>query len=66
MSYSNRAGQLSNDIEKNIKMLEEHFCHTEDLMKKELLFSKQKCVILYLDPLVKKELYTIKFSKYIY
>jgi spore germination protein KA len=56
MSTSNKVGQLSDDIEKNIKMVEEHFCHTEDLMKKELLFSKQKCVILYLDPLVKKEL----------
>lgn len=56
MSFSNKAGQLSDDIEKNIKMVEEHFCHTEDLMEKELLFSEQKCVILYLDPLVKKEL----------
>lgn len=56
MSFSNKVGQLSDDFEKNIKMVEEHFCHTEDLMKKELLFSKQKCVILFLDPLVKKEL----------
>lgn len=56
MSFSKKVGQLSGDIEKNIKMVEEHFCHTEDLMKKELVFSKQKCVILYLDPLVKKEL----------
>ncbi|MFS0775035.1 spore germination protein [Neobacillus sp. 3P2-tot-E-2] len=56
MSFLNKAGQFSDDIEKNIKMVEEHFCHTEDLMKKELLFSKKKCVILYLHPLVKKEL----------
>lgn len=56
MSFSNKVGQLSDDFEKNIKMVEEHFCHTEDLIKKELLFSKQKCVILFLDPLVKKEL----------
>ncbi|WHY00240.1 spore germination protein [Neobacillus sp. DY30] len=53
MIFSNKVGS---DIEKNIKMLEEHFCHTEDLMKKELVFAKQRCVILYLDPLVKKEL----------
>ncbi|NYE08575.1 spore germination protein KA [Bacillus niacini] len=56
MSFSNKTGQLSNNIERNIKMLEEHFCHTDDLMKKELAMAKQKCVILYLDPLVKKEL----------
>jgi spore germination protein KA len=56
MSFSNKTEQLSDDIEKNIKMLEEHFCHTEDLMKKELAVAKQKCVILYLDPMVKKEL----------
>jgi spore germination protein KA len=55
-SSSNGDGQLCDDIEKNIKMLEEHFCHTEDLMKKELRFHNQKCVILYLDSLVKKEL----------
>lgn len=56
MSFSNKTGQLSDDIEKNIKMVEEHFCHTEDLMKKVLVLAKQKCVILYLDPLVKKEI----------
>ncbi|WP_307307648.1 spore germination protein [Neobacillus driksii] len=56
MSFLNKMGQLSGDIEKNIKMVEEHFCHTEDLMKKKLVSAKQKCVILYLDPLVKKEL----------
>jgi spore germination protein KA len=49
-------GQLGKDIENNIKMLEEHFCQTEDLMKKELLFHNQKCAILYFDSLVKKEL----------
>ncbi|MEH7009677.1 spore germination protein [Neobacillus niacini] len=55
-STSNDGGQLCEDIGKNIRMLEEHFCHTEDLMKKELQFHKRKCVILYLEPLVKKEL----------
>lgn len=48
--------QFSSDIETNIKKLQEHFCHTEDLMKKELLFHNQRCVILYLDSMVKKEL----------
>jgi spore germination protein KA len=56
LSSSNVGGQLCEDIEKNIRMLEEHFCHTEDLMKKELLFHNQKCVILYLESLVNKEL----------
>jgi spore germination protein KA len=55
-SSLNDAGKLCEDIEKNIKMVEEHFCQTEDLMKKELLFHNQKCVVLYLDSLVKKEL----------
>ncbi|WP_045514624.1 spore germination protein [Neobacillus niacini] len=55
-STSNDGGQLCEDIEKNIRMLEEHFCHTEDLMKKELQFHNRKCVIIYLDSLVKKEL----------
>jgi spore germination protein KA len=48
--------ELSNDLEKNISMFEEHFCHTEDLMKKELVYQNQKCIVLYLEPLVKKEL----------
>jgi spore germination protein KA len=55
-SSSNDHRELSSDLEKNIRMLEEHFCHTEDLMKKELVFQIQKCVVLYLEPLVKKEL----------
>jgi spore germination protein KA len=55
-SSSNDGGQFCDDIEKNIRMLEVHFCYTEDLMKKELPFNNQKCVILYLDSLVKKEL----------
>lgn len=55
-SLSSSDGQLGDDIENNIRMLEEHFCQTEDLMKKELLFHDQKCVVLYLDSLVKKEL----------
>jgi spore germination protein KA len=46
---------LCNDIEKNVALLEEHFAHTEDLMKKALLFHNQKCVVLYFDSLVKKE-----------
>ncbi|MFP7298464.1 spore germination protein [Neobacillus niacini] len=50
------ADQFCEDIEKNIEMLEDHFCQTEDLMKKELLFNNQKCVVMYLDALVKKEL----------
>lgn len=49
-------GQFSNDIEKNIRYLQEHFCHTEDLMKKELIFNNEKCVILYIESIVKKEL----------
>jgi spore germination protein KA len=66
MSYSNGKISLSNtkndgrqfcdDLEKNIKMLEDHFCQTEDLMKKELVFNNVKCVVLYLDAMVKKEL----------
>jgi spore germination protein KA len=55
-SSSNDGGQLCDDMAKNIRMLEDHFCHTEDLMKKELTFHNQKCVILYLEPLVNKEL----------
>lgn len=50
------AEQLSKDIVNNIQKLQEHFCYTEDLMKKELLFHNQKCVILYLDSMVKMEL----------
>ncbi|MGG3467405.1 spore germination protein [Neobacillus pocheonensis] len=53
---SNKVAQLSDNIDENIKMLQEHFCHTEDLMKKELLFNNQKCVILYLESMLKKEL----------
>jgi spore germination protein KA len=66
MSYSNGklslsnskndGGKLCDDIEINIRMLEDHFCQTEDLMKKDLLFNNQRCVVLYLDALVKKEL----------
>lgn len=48
--------QLSKDIETNVKKMQEHFYYTEDLMKKELLFHNQRCVILYLDSMVKKEL----------
>ncbi|MEH6991396.1 spore germination protein [Neobacillus drentensis] len=53
---ANDGGQFCEDMEKNIRMVEDHFCQTEDLMKKELLFNNQKCVVLYLDALVKKEL----------
>lgn len=53
---TNAGGQFCDDMEKNIRMLEDHFCQTEDLMKKELLFHNQKCVVLYLESLVKKEL----------
>jgi spore germination protein KA len=53
---TNAGGQFCDDMEKNIRMLEDHFCQTEDLMKKELLFHNQKCVVLYLDAMVKKEL----------
>ncbi|MEH7305856.1 hypothetical protein [Neobacillus drentensis] len=53
---SNEVGQFSNDIEKNIRNLQEHFCHTEDLMIKELIFNNENCVILYIDSMVKKEL----------
>jgi spore germination protein KA len=52
----NDGGPFCDDLEKNIKMVEDHFCQTEDLMKKELLFNNQKCVVLYLESLVKKEL----------
>lgn len=55
-SSSNDSRQLCDDIEKNIRMLEEHFFHTEDLMKKELQFHDQKCVLLYLESLVNKEI----------
>ncbi|MEH7481180.1 spore germination protein [Neobacillus drentensis] len=55
-SLSNELGKISDDIDKNIRTLQEYFCHTEDLMKKELRFNNQKCVILYLESLVKKEL----------
>ncbi|SMQ84920.1 spore germination protein KA [Bacillus sp. OV166] len=55
-SLSNELGKISDDIDKNIMTLQEYFCHTEDLMKKELRFHNQKCVILYLESLVKKEL----------
>jgi spore germination protein KA len=52
----NEEGHFSKEMEKNIKMLQEHFCYTEDLMKKELRFNNQVCIILYLDSMVKKEL----------
>ncbi|MEY2195980.1 spore germination protein [Neobacillus sp. BF23-41] len=55
-SLSNELGKISDDIDKNIRTLQEYFCHTDDLMKKELRFHNQKCVILYLESLVKKEL----------
>jgi len=55
-SLLSRSNDLSNDIGENIKKIQEYFCHTEDLMQKELLFSNHKCVILYLEPLVNKEL----------
>lgn len=53
---SNEEGQLSNDIEKNIRKLQEHFSHTEDLLKKELVFNGEKCVVLYIDSMLNKEL----------
>lgn len=53
---SNEEGQLSNDIEKNISKLQEHFCLTEDLLKKELIFNNEKCVIFYIDSMLNKEL----------
>jgi spore germination protein KA len=66
MSYSNGkislsntkndGGQFCDDVDENITMLEAHFCQTEDLMKKELLFNNRKCVVLFLESLVKKEL----------
>jgi spore germination protein KA len=53
---SNHSGKLSNYIDKNIRMLQEHFYCSEDLKKKELLFQNHKCVIFYLESMVKREL----------
>jgi spore germination protein KA len=52
----NEVRQLTNNIENNIRKLQEYFCHTEDLMKKDLTFHNQKCVILYLESMVKMDL----------
>jgi spore germination protein KA len=48
--------QLTNDIEENVLKILDYFCHTEDLMKLEITFNNGKCVLLYLESIVKKEL----------
>lgn len=48
--------QLTSVMEKNIVQIHSHMSNTEDLMEKEMIFNHKKCVILYIDSLVKKEL----------
>lgn len=51
----NESEQLTNDINKNIQMIREHLCHTEDFMTKQMTFNNKKCAILFLDSMVNKE-----------
>jgi spore germination protein KA len=50
------ADQLTSVLEKNIVQIHCHMSKTEDLMEKEMIFNNKRCIILYIDSLVKKEL----------
>jgi spore germination protein KA len=47
---------LTSVMEKDMIHIQSHMSNTEDLMKKEMIFNHKKCIILYIDSLVKKEL----------
>jgi spore germination protein KA len=48
--------QLTSVMEQNIVQIQSHMSNTEDLKKKEMIFNDKKCIILYIDSIVKKEL----------
>lgn len=55
-NHVNEEEKLTIDIEKNIVKIQGYMSQTEDLMIKEMRFNNEKCAILYLEPMVKKEL----------
>jgi spore germination protein KA len=48
--------QLTSVLDEHMFHIHSHMSNTEDLMEKEMIFNHKKCIILYIDSLVKKEL----------
>lgn len=48
--------QLTHNLKKNIEMIHEYLCQTEDLMVKKMSFNKVSCTILFLDSMVNKDI----------
>ncbi|PLR66230.1 spore germination protein [Bacillus sp. UMB0893] len=46
---------ISNNLDKNLSLIKETMCQTEDLMVKDLIFMDQKCILIYLDSMIDEQ-----------
>lgn len=46
---------ISNNLDKNLSLIKETMCQTEDLIVKDLIFKDQKCILIYLDSMIDEQ-----------